>query len=47
MGLTLIGVGVLLIVLNYFIPALPGGNFNLVLGFVLMAGGLVALSQWR
>ena len=47
LGLALIGLGVLLIVLNYFIPGLPGGNFNLVIGFALMAGGLVALSQWR
>lgn len=47
LGVGLIGLGVLLIVLNYFIAALPGGNFNLLIGFALMAGGLGALSQWR
>lgn len=46
-GLALIGVGLILILLNYFWAGLPGGNFNLVIGFVFMAGGLIALSQWR
>lgn len=47
LGLALIGVGLLEILLNYFIPGFPGGNLNLIVGFVLMAGGLVTLSQWR
>jgi hypothetical protein len=45
-GLALIGVGVLQVILTYIIP-MPGGNLNLIMGFVLMAGGLIALSQWR
>lgn len=47
LGLGLIGVGLVEILLNYFIPGFPGGNMNLVIGFVLMAGGLMTLSQWR
>lgn len=47
LGLGLIGVGLVEILLNYFIAGFPGGNLNLVVGFVLMAGGLVTLSQWR
>jgi hypothetical protein len=47
LGVSLIGVGVLIVILSYVIPGLPGGNANLVIGFVLMAGGLVALTQWR
>jgi hypothetical protein len=46
-GLALILLGLLVIVLNYVIPAFPGGNWNLLLGFALMAGGLMVLSQWR
>jgi hypothetical protein len=46
LGLALIGVGVLQVILTYLIP-MPGGNLNLIMGFVLMAGGLIALSQWR
>lgn len=45
-GLALIGVGVLQVILTYIIP-MPGGNANLIMGFVLMAAGLIALSQWR
>ena len=47
MGLGLIGLGILIIILNYFIPAMPGGNAVLVIGFVLMAAGLVVLSRWH
>jgi hypothetical protein len=45
-GVGTITVGVLLVIASYVLP-LPGGNLNLVLGFVLMAGGLITLSQWR
>jgi hypothetical protein len=45
-GLALIGVGILIIILAYMVR-MPGGNWNLVGGFVLMASGLLALSQWR
>lgn len=47
LGLALIGLGLLVIVANYLVASFPGGNYNLVLGFVLMAGGLGVLSQWR
>lgn len=47
LGLGLIGAGILIIILNYFIPGIPGGNAILVIGFVLMAAGLVVLSRWR
>lgn len=47
LGLGLIGLGILLILLMYVIAGFPGGNFNLVIGFVLMASGLGVLSQWR
>ncbi len=46
-GLGLIGLGVLLVLVQYFVPALPGGNLNLIFGFVAMAGGLLVLSSWR
>ncbi len=46
LGSALIALGILEILLNYVID-LPGGNWNLIVGFVLMAGGLGALSQWR
>jgi hypothetical protein len=46
LGIALIAVGVLQVILVYIVR-LPGGNFNLISGFVLMAGGLLALSQWR
>lgn len=45
-GIALIGVGVVQVILTYIV-ALPGGNLNLVMGFVLMGAGLLALSQWR
>lgn len=47
LGLSLIGLGSLLLLVIYLIPGLPGGNINLIVGFVMMAGGLVALSRWR
>jgi hypothetical protein len=47
LGLALIGVGGLLLVLIYLIPGFPGGNINLIVGFVMMAAGLVTLSRWR
>ncbi|CAN5919984.1 hypothetical protein BH23ACT10_BH23ACT10_04970 [soil metagenome] len=47
LGLSLIGLGTVLLIVIYLIPGLPGGNLNLIIGFILMAGGLVALSRWR
>jgi hypothetical protein len=46
LGLGLILLGVTLVILQYVVR-LPGGNLNLVGGFVLMAAGLGVLSQWR
>lgn len=46
-GLGLIGLGILLVILTYLIPGFPGGNWNLLIGFALMAVGLGLLSQWR
>jgi hypothetical protein len=46
LGLGLIIAGIALVILSYVV-ALPGGNVNLVVGFVLMAAGLGVLSQWR
>ena len=47
-GLAIIGLGVAVIILTYLAPGLvPGGNWALVAGFVMMAGGLLLLSQWR
>lgn len=45
-GLGLILVGVLLVVLTYLV-GLPAAGVNLVVGFLLMAGGLMALSRYR
>lgn len=47
LGLALIGVGAVILVAMYLVPGLPGGNYNLIIGFVAMAGGLVTLSRWR
>lgn len=47
LGLALIGLGVLLILLSYVVPGLPGGNTNIIVGFVLVAAGLGTLSRWR
>ena len=47
LGLGLIGLGTLLLILIYLIPGVPGGNINLIIGFVMMAAGLVTLSRWR
>jgi hypothetical protein len=49
-GLGVIGLGVLLIILSYLTPDLfpaAARNWVLVAGFVMMAGGLLLLSQWR
>ena len=47
-GLGIIGVGIALIIFSYILPGvLPGGNYVLIVGFVMMAGGLLLLSQWR
>lgn len=47
-GTGLIALGVLLILLNYMTnAALPGGNYNIIVGFVMMAVGLGILSRWR
>jgi hypothetical protein len=45
-GVGLVVAGVLLVIAAYVFP-IPGGNLNLVIGFAMMAGGLIALSQWR
>jgi len=45
--MSLIGLGSLILILMYLIPGLPGGNLNLIIGFIVMAGGLVTLSRWR
>ena len=45
-GLALIALGIVLILMNYIIASFPGGNYNLVIGFVLMAAGLGVLSRW-
>lgn len=47
LGMSLIALGSLTLIVMYLIPGLPGGNINLIIGFVLMAGGLVTLSRWR
>jgi hypothetical protein len=47
LGLGLIIVGLLIVLAGYLIPGLPGGAYSLVLGFLLMAGGLIVLSTWR
>lgn len=47
LGLSLIAVGSLILILMYLVPGLPGGNINLIVGFIFMAGGLVALSRWH
>lgn len=46
-GLTLITLGCLLLILIYLVPGFPGGNINLIIGFIMMAAGLIALSRWR
>lgn len=47
-GTGLIVLGIVLILLNYLAPGfLPGGNYWIIGGFVLMAVGLGILSQWR
>lgn len=48
LGTALIGLGVLVILLNYMTNGtLPLGNYLIIVGFVMMAGGLGFLSQWR
>jgi hypothetical protein len=46
LGLGLILVGIVQVLLMYIV-GLPGAGLNLVIGFGLMAGGLVALSRYR
>jgi hypothetical protein len=46
-GLGLILVGLLVVLLTYLVPGFPGGNYNLIGGFVVMAIGLFVLSTWR
>lgn len=47
-GVGLIAVGILVILINYIFPGvMPGGNYWIIGGFVLMAVGLGVLSQWR
>lgn len=46
-GISLIALGCLLLILVYMIPGFPGGNLNLIIGFFMMAGGLILLSRWR
>lgn len=47
LGLGLIGLGVVEVILSYVVPGFPGGNLNLVFGFLIMAAGLLTLSQYR
>lgn len=47
LGIVLVLLGLVVILLHYVVAAFPGGNWNLLIGFGLMAGGLVVLSQWR
>lgn len=48
LGLSLIGLGVIVVLINYFFPGfLPGGNYILIVGFVGMAAGLLVLSNYR
>lgn len=47
LGLALIGLGAVILVAMYLVPGLPGGNVNLIIGFIAMAGGLITLSRWR
>lgn len=47
-GLSVIGIGVAVIIFSYILPGvLPGGNYVLIAGFVMMTLGLLLLSQWR
>jgi hypothetical protein len=46
LGVGLTVAGVLLVIAAYVFP-MPGGNLNLLIGFGLMGGGLITLSQWR
>ncbi len=47
-GLGLLLVAGLVIVVTYVTPGLiPGGNYPIVVGFLLLAAGLVVLSRWR
>lgn len=47
LGLALLIAGAVLLIATYLVPALPGGNLNLIVGFVIMAAGLITLSRWR
>lgn len=47
LGITLIGLGALLVLQLYLINMVPGGDANLFVGFGVMAAGLFTLSQWR
>ncbi|HUG85023.1 MAG TPA: cell division protein CrgA [Euzebya sp.] len=47
-GTALIALGIIVILVNYIFQSfLPGGNYWIIGGFVMMAGGLGILSQWR
>jgi hypothetical protein len=46
-GVACILAGILLVLLSYLVPALPGGNLKLFVGFAVMALGLAVLTQWR
>jgi hypothetical protein len=45
--MSLIALGGLLLIVVYLVDGFPGGNINLVIGFVAMASGLITLSRWR
>ena len=48
LGLGLIGLGLVVVIATYVFPGvLPGGSYPIVAGFVLMAAGLVVLSNYR
>ena len=46
-GLGAIAVGILLIILTYAITLPLLGNWWIIIGFVVMAAGLIVLSRWR
>ena len=47
LGLVLIALGVVVILANYLVEALPGGGWSLFAGVALIGAGLIVLSGWR
>ena len=46
-GLGAIAIGILLIILTYAINLPWLGNWGIIIGFIVMAAGLIVLSRWR